>query len=109
MVLPEVNLALDSNLNHAKASGVRFVILGIGEDIGPRANLGRGGATDAFDSAMAQFLNLQSNRFLSGNECLVLGQIKTEDLALPENSETTQLRNHVDQLDERVIQVISSI
>ena len=109
VVLPEVNLALDSNLNHAKTSGVRFVILGIGEDIGPRANLGRGGATDAFDSAMAQFLNLQSNRFLSGNECLVLGQIKTEDLALPENSETTQLRNHVDQLDERVIQVLSAV
>ncbi|SQH78441.1 Arginase family protein [Shewanella benthica] len=96
-------------LDNAKANGVRFAIIGIGEDIGPRANLGRGGATDAFESAMAQFLNLQSNRFFSGNECLVLGQIQTDDLQLAEGADADSLRTNVELLDERVISVASQI
>ena len=36
---PQLNLA--EQLAQAKASGCRFVLLGIPEDIGPRANLGQ--------------------------------------------------------------------
>lgn len=97
------NTPLTATLTAAKNNQVRFVIFGIGEDIGPRANLGRGGSSDAFNSAMAQFLNLQSNRFLSGTECLVLGQIKTNDLQLAEGADADALRANVEQLDERVI------
>ncbi|AQS38195.1 arginase family hydrolase, arginase/agmainase/formiminoglutamate hydrolase [Shewanella psychrophila] len=100
---------LSETLDNAKASGVRFAILGIGEDIGPRANLGRGGATDAFESAMAQFLNLQSNRFLSGNECMVLGQIQTDDLQLGEEADADALRSNVELLDDRVITIASQV
>ncbi|MCK8045793.1 formimidoylglutamase [Shewanella sp. 1CM18E] len=101
--------SLADNLSQAKTNGARFVILGIGEDIGPRANLGRGGATNAFESAMAQFLNLQSNRFLNGQQCLVLGQISTQDLQLDANSSAEQLREQVSNLDERVIKVLSAV
>ncbi|MCL1139285.1 formimidoylglutamase [Shewanella pneumatophori] len=101
--------SIADNLSQAKTNGARFVILGIGEDIGPRANLGRGGATNAFESAMAQFLNLQSNRFLNGKQCLVLGQISTQDLQLDTNSTAEQLREQVSNLDERVIKVLSAV
>ncbi|MCG9698225.1 formimidoylglutamase [Shewanella sp. Isolate11] len=96
-------------LTEAKNNGARFAIIGIGEDIGPRANLGRGGAIDAFDASMAQFCNLQSNQFLSGELCLVLGQINTQDLQLPTDATTQALRDNVDQLDGRVIEVAKAI
>lgn len=100
---------LATNLAQAKSNGARFAIIGIGEDIGPRANLGRGGATDAFDSAMGQFLNLQSNRFLTGEQCLVLGQVDTQDLQLPANASADALRDNVEKLDQRVIQLLSVV
>ncbi|MGS0682742.1 formimidoylglutamase [Shewanella sp. 125m-7] len=109
VLLPDLTLDLLGILTHAKAHGARFAIIGIGEDIGPRANIGRGGATDAFDSAMKQFLNLQSNRFCSGHQCLVLGQINTQDLQLPSNSSADTLRNNVEQLDKRVITVLTAV
>lgn len=107
--LPDASVDLASNLAQAKAKGARFAIIGIGEDIGPRANLGRGGANDAFDSAMGQFLNLQSNRFLSGEQCLVLGQVDSQDLQLPANASAVALRNNVEQLDLRVISLLTAV
>ncbi|GIU23937.1 formimidoylglutamase [Shewanella schlegeliana] len=107
--LADASQDLNTNLTQAKANGARFVIIGIGEDIGPRANLGRGGANDAFDSAMAQFLNLQSNRFLSGEQCIVLGQVDTQDLQLPANASTESLRSKVEQLDLRVITLLTQV
>ncbi|QYJ86636.1 formimidoylglutamase [Shewanella mesophila] len=100
---------LGEHLAKAKADGVRFVILGIGEDIGPRANLGRGGAVDAFEAVMAQFCNFQSNQFLDGSLCLVLGQIATQDLQLPADATTQTLRDNVEKLDQRVIDIVTAI
>lgn len=108
---------LETILVTARAHGARFAIIGVSEDIGPRANLGRGGATDAFTASMHQWLNLQSNRFLSGTECLVLGQVNTADLQQQTTSNTADntdvtldvLRDAVEQLDERVIRIVSAI
>lgn len=100
---------LATELTQAKAANCRFAIIGIGEDIGPRANLGRGGSTDAFDSAMQQFTNMQSNRFLDGAECLLLGQIETTDLQLPDGTDAEQLRHNVEHIDKRVIAVVSQV
>ncbi|MCE9679934.1 formimidoylglutamase [Shewanella sp. AS1] len=96
-------------LTAAKNSGVRFVILGVGEDIGPRANLGRGGATDAFEATLSVWCNLQSNQFFSGESCLVLGQIATDDLQLESDATADVLRAQVDVLDKRVIEVATQI
>jgi formiminoglutamase len=101
--------SLVETISLAQKNQVRFVIMGIGEDIGPRANLGRGGATDAFESAMMQWLNLQSNRFLNGKECLILGQVQTNDLQLTERASADALRANVDILDKRVIEISSQV
>ena len=98
---------LKQSLVHAKAQGVQFVILGISEDAGPRANLGRGGSTTAFDAAMSQLLNLQSNRYLHGSECLILGNIAPEQL--DSHASTEQLRQATAVLDNQVIDVVSQI
>ncbi|WP_076416020.1 formimidoylglutamase [Shewanella sp. UCD-KL12] len=109
VLLNSSNAHLSDALQSAKSAQARFAIIGIGEDIGPRANLGRGGATDAFESAMSQFLNLQSNRFFNGKECIVLGQIKTSDLQLAESASTEELRANVELLDTRVIEIASQV
>jgi formiminoglutamase len=51
----------------------RYVIFGIPEDIGVRANYGKGGADSAWEPFLSSFLNLQSNDFLNGEEMLLLG------------------------------------
>ncbi|WP_298771504.1 formimidoylglutamase [uncultured Shewanella sp.] len=106
---PTPDHALEAILDKAKNEGARFVILGIGEDIGPRANLGRGGATDAYESGISHFLNMQSNRFFTGHECLILGQIMVDDLQKGADQNLSHLREHVEQLDERVISILTPI
>jgi formiminoglutamase len=99
-----------------KKSDAQFVIIGIPEDIGVRANLGRGGAHTAWKPALDSFLNQQSNQFLDGKGCCVLGHIFVDDLmekANQLNSKTEQafldLRQLVSELDNRVCLVISKI
>ncbi len=56
-------------------SSARYVMLGLPEDIGVRANLGRGGAYSAWQPALSTILNLQSNPSLTGEDILVLGHV----------------------------------
>jgi Arginase/agmatinase/formimionoglutamate hydrolase, arginase family len=51
----------------------RYVLFGIPEDIGVRANYGKGGAGTAWQPFLSSFLNIQSNDFLNGEEMLLLG------------------------------------
>lgn len=76
----------------------RYHVLGIAEDVGPRANGGFGGADKAFEAFIGRFLAVQSNRYLSGNELVVHGVIsEIEGHALMD------LRPLVEELDELVI------
>lgn len=81
------------------AENTEFVILGISEDIGPQANLGNAGAKNAFDSFLGKFLNMQSNRFLSGENICILGEIKVD-------SQEEDLRAQVKQLDLLIIDTL---
>lgn len=60
-------------------SSARYVIFGIPEDIGIRANHGTGGADSAWVPFLSAFLNLQSNDFLNGDEIILLGQFNFND------------------------------
>jgi formiminoglutamase len=97
-------------------SKVRYVILGIPEDIGVRANFGRGGAHTAWKPVLDSFLNQQSNSFLNAKDICVFGKIKTDDLmeksaALnPKKSDDLkELRNLVSEVDKRVESVLKLI
>ena len=99
-----------------KRSKAKFVILGIPEDIGVRANYGRGGAHTAFKPALESFLNQQENVFLTGSDVLVLGEIEVSDvmkiaenLNLKNKEELSELRKLVGIIDERVTEVIQVI
>lgn len=89
-----------------KNSDAKFVLLGIPEDIGIRANLGIAGASSTWRPALMAFLNIQSNRFLHGEEILVLGHFDIEE---PEDSSIDGLRNKVVDIDDLVFPVIEKI
>ncbi len=87
----------------------KFVIIGVAEDIGPRANLGFAGAEAGFNAFITRFLNVQSNRFLNGSEVVVYGVVRCSETF--SNSDLVELRNTVEQLDhllEEVLQVVFS-
>jgi len=63
-----------------KQSGVKFCLLGIPESIGVLGNLGNPGTENAWTAFLKSFLNIQSNRFLSGNEFVVLGEVNVHNL-----------------------------
>lgn len=69
---------LEASLQQSSAA---FVLLGVPEDIGVRANLGIGGADTAWTPFLQSFLNIQSNDFLEGNSILVLGHFDFSDLS----------------------------
>ena len=89
----------------------RFALIGIPEDIGPRANLGRGGATEAWGAFLTAFLNLQSNAFMTAADILVLGEVDCRDLQLTSKNHPTPvaLRDLCAQLDDRVSDVIEAV
>lgn len=84
-----------------------FVVLGISEDIGPRANCGRGGADSAWTPFLSKFLNIQSNNFLSGKEVMVLGHFDFSSLA--DSNEVKALRKATEIIDDQVSDLIQLI
>ncbi|MCL9808661.1 formimidoylglutamase [Flavobacterium luminosum] len=94
----------------------QFVILGIPEDVGVRANLGRAGAESAWKSAIASIANIQHNKFCKGNSILVLGQVDTSQeieaaALLDENNpeDRKKLFKIVEQIDKEVSHIIFHI
>jgi len=107
---------LDKALIDLKTRGAKFVLLGIPEDIGPRANLGRGGSDEGWSAFLSRFINLQQNNFIHGQEIALLGHIETQDLQqeslsldLNKTADLIKIRSLVEQLDDRVSDVISAI
>ncbi len=99
-----------------EASSAKFVIVGIPEDIGVRANYGRAGASSAFKPAIESFLIQQSNSFLNAKNIFVLGEVFVDDLmekALmydqKDKNDMVHLRQLVALVDEKVTEVIKTI
>jgi formiminoglutamase len=97
-------------------STARFVLFGIPEDIGVKANYGKGGADTAWLPFLSAFLNSQSNDFLTGEEILVLGHFDFGDLQyLIENhasggeEKIEAYRHAVAQIDEEVESLVKQI
>lgn len=104
---------LDEALSNSTA---RYVIVGIPEDIGVKANYGVGGTDTAWMPFLHSFLNIQSNDFLEGSNILLLGHFDfTEIGKLIENNahdyeeKTMAYRHAVNQIDEAVEPLIKLI
>ncbi len=112
-----VGVANGSGIHEAIAgSNAKYILFGIPEDVGIRANMGLGGADTAWKPFLSSFLNLQSNDFFSGDEVLVLGHFEfsevrflIEEKALDEEEKTNAFRHAVIMIDEEVEELTSII
>lgn len=96
--------------NAIASSTARFVLLGIPEDIGVRANLGIGGTQSLWQPALKAILNIQDTPFLSGNSLLVLGHFDFTDwMTTSKNTTLEELRKTVADIDEEVYPLIETI
>lgn len=97
-------------------SKAKYVLLGIPEDIGVKANYGTGGADSVWLPFLTAFLNIQSNDFLSGEDILLLGHFDFGDIKyLIENNAYGQeelidaYRHAVNMIDEQVENLVKVI
>ncbi|NMP04139.1 formimidoylglutamase [Pseudoalteromonas arctica] len=116
MALLDTQVNLQQALIDAAQFGIRYVLLGICEDIGPKANLGNSGANEAWSAFLKRFLNQPHNQFIATQKVLLLGEVNTDDLMAQSNQlnnqqtqQLTKLRDLCQQLDERVESVLSLI
>ncbi len=93
-----------------------FVLLGIPEDIGVKANGGIGGTETAWLPFLQSFCNIQSNDFLEGSEIIVLGHFDFSGInqLIEQNAHDTDekiaaFRHAVNTIDEEVEQLIHII
>lgn len=98
------------------ASKARFVLLGIAEDIGVRANFGRPGAATAIKPAFDSILNQQHNVWFNAENLFVLGEIelqdlmaKAQDLNQKNEHDLKVLRELTAEVDKRLIPIIQTI
>jgi formiminoglutamase len=99
-----------------QSSKARYVLLGIPEDIGVRANYGTGGTDTAWLPFLTAFLNIQSNDFFTGEDVLLLGHFDFGDIKyLIENNAYGQeelidaYRHAVIMIDEEVENLVKVI
>lgn len=96
----------DTNtLEYIKSCDADFVLLGIPEDIGVRANFGRPGAASAWESAIKSIVNLQHNKFAKGSNLLILGAINVKEATEEANSldaTTKEGRKVLSELIEKI-------
>ena len=94
----------------------QFVLFGIPEDIGVRANYGRPGADSAWNSAISAIANIQHNRFCKGSDIIVLGQLDVaEEMKMIQNldfhitEDRKKMSELVVQIDKEVAHIITHI
>jgi formiminoglutamase len=93
-----------------------YVLLGIPEDIGIRANYGRPGAASAWENAIKNIANIQHNRFCKGSQLLILGSIdvseemrEVESLDFNDIDDRSKLSQLVEKIDKEVSHIIFNI
>jgi formiminoglutamase len=99
-----------------KTCEAKYVLFGIPEDIGIRANFGRPGAASAWDSAIKSIANIQHNRFCKGSQLIVLGQLnvsaemsEVEHLDFNDIDDRSKLSQLVEKIDKEVSHIIFNI
>ncbi len=103
-------------LEDLKNHSSKYVLVGIPEDIGVRANYGNEGTSKAWEAALGSLLNIQHNHFTNAENVIVLGEIdcetqmqQAEKILKTENHSVEKLGELVTQIDHKVAEVIEAI
>lgn len=104
------------NLDELEQHSARYVLLGIPEDIGVRANYGKPGTAKAWKTLLKSIINIQANRFNNPENLILLGELDCKELmhkaSLIDASDPnyhTKLSDIVKQIDQLVADIIEMI
>ena len=99
-----------------KKCDAQYVLFGIPEDVGVRANFGRPGAASAWESAISSIANIQHNRFCKGSQIVILGTLdvseemeEAKDLDFHKTVDRQKLNSLVEKIDKDVVHIVNSI
>lgn len=95
---------------------VKYVIIGLPEDVGVFANYGKKGAKNAWETTLKTLLNIQSNAFTRANNVLILGNLDFSDELLQvskldpsKKNDIKKARAIVERIDNHVTHIIQLI
>jgi formiminoglutamase len=102
--------------NSIAQSTAQYVLFGIAEDLGVKANYGTGGTDTVWTPFLQSFYNIQSNDFFDGGEILMVGHFDFGDLqylidttAKGEDEKIEAYRHAVQTIDDEVEQLVKII
>jgi len=103
----------EDDISQTKAD---YIIIGVPEDIGVKANLGNGGADSSWFPFLDSFLNFQSNDFLSGENVFMAGHFDFTDVknlisinAATEEEKLQAYRHAVKMIDDEIEELVKII
>ncbi len=83
------------------SSNSKYVLFGIPEDIGVRANLGRSGASKAWETCLNSLLNIQANQYTKPENLILLGEVDC--------TEALEKASNIDPKDPNYIQKLGDL
>ncbi len=95
-----------ASLEEIESSNATYVVVGIPEDYGVRANHGIAGTAATWEAFLKTLVNVQSNVFLTGQELLLLGHFEFE---APQEDSLEAFSEKVVEIDAMVYPVIRKI
>ncbi len=103
-------------IDELKNNPAKYVLLGIPEDIGVRANYGNPGTSKAWEAALGSLLNIQHTHLTNAENVILLGEIdcdtqmqQAEIISLDEDHAVEILGELVTQIDHKVSEIIKII
>ena len=104
------------SIENVKNHSAKYVLLGIPEDIGVRANYGNPGTSKAWEAALGSILNMQHNHLTNAENVILLGEIdcerqmeQAEEISKDEPHSVEKLGELVSQIDHKVSEIIKTI
>lgn len=104
-------VGLVCNWEELKKHPAKYVVFGISEDIGVRANYGNQGASKAWHAALNVLCNIQDNELTQAKNVIILGEIdcSEEMTKAAKRTSMVDLGALVEQIDAKVAEVVAKI
>ncbi len=92
-----------------KMVAAKYVLVGIPEDFGVRANYGIGGTQTVWEAFLTKFLNIQENQYQTGKNIVLLGAFNFSEEYQNDCKDLKKLRTRVSKIDQNVSEVLIQI
>ncbi len=103
------NIQFVERIEDIKTVAAKYVLVGIPEDFGVRANCGIGGTQTAWEVFLTKFLNIQENQYQTGENVVLLGAFNFSEEYQNDGKDLKKLRARVSEIDQNVSELLIQI